>query len=120
MMIPSTSFAHIFLPETKVETIGDCYVAVTGLPEPQEDHALRMVKFANECRTKFIDTIVPLNDFECRLAKIRQAWRCDLDCTRDLSQRVCCEATSPVSSYLEPLSILLPKWRILDNRAKSK
>jgi len=33
---------HVF----KVETIGDCYVAVTGLPTPQEDHHLRMVKFA--------------------------------------------------------------------------
>ena len=30
----------------KVETIGDCYMAVTGLPEPQQDHAVRMVRFA--------------------------------------------------------------------------
>jgi len=30
----------------KIETIGDCYVAVTGLPTPQEDHHMRMVKFA--------------------------------------------------------------------------
>lgn len=30
----------------KVETIGDCYVAVTGLPNPQEDHHLRMVRFS--------------------------------------------------------------------------
>ncbi|KAL3933781.1 MAG: hypothetical protein SGBAC_010248 [Bacillariaceae sp.] len=30
----------------KVETIGDCYVAVTGLPTPQKDHHVRMVKFA--------------------------------------------------------------------------
>jgi class 3 adenylate cyclase len=32
----------------KVETIGDCYVAVTGLPDPQPDHAVRMAKFARE------------------------------------------------------------------------
>jgi class 3 adenylate cyclase len=40
----------------KVETIGDCYVAVTGLPaDPQVDHALRMTKFARECMTKMND-----------------------------------------------------------------
>eukprot|EP00977_Amphora_coffeiformis_P016683 scaffold5233_cov178-Amphora_coffeaeformis.AAC.3 len=33
----------------KVETIGDCYVAVTGLPEVQEDHAVIMAKFAAQC-----------------------------------------------------------------------
>lgn len=32
----------------KVETIGDCYVAVTGLPKPQPDHAFIMTKFAND------------------------------------------------------------------------
>ena len=36
----------------KVETIGDCYVAVTGLPDPQEDHAVLMAKFARECMYK--------------------------------------------------------------------
>jgi len=30
----------------KVETIGDCYMAVTGLPNPQELHHIIMVKFA--------------------------------------------------------------------------
>ncbi len=33
----------------KIETIGDCYVAVAGLPMFQPDHALRIVKFAHEC-----------------------------------------------------------------------
>jgi class 3 adenylate cyclase len=36
----------------KVETIGDCYVAVAGLPNPQQDHALIMVKFAEDCIEK--------------------------------------------------------------------
>ena len=27
-------------------------MAVTGLPEPQEDHAILMVKFAHDCRTR--------------------------------------------------------------------
>ena len=36
----------------KVETIGDCYVAATGLPEPQENHAIIMVRFARDCMVK--------------------------------------------------------------------
>jgi hypothetical protein len=36
----------------KVETIGDCYVAVTGLPEPREDHAAAMSLFALKCMAK--------------------------------------------------------------------
>jgi class 3 adenylate cyclase len=33
----------------KVETVGDCYVAVTGLPDPRKDHAIAMARFAREC-----------------------------------------------------------------------
>jgi hypothetical protein len=33
----------------KVETVGDCYVAVCGLPEPRADHATVMVRFARDC-----------------------------------------------------------------------
>ena len=36
----------------KIETIGDCYVAVTGLPNPQKSHAATMVRFAADCRNK--------------------------------------------------------------------
>jgi class 3 adenylate cyclase len=39
----------------KVETIGDCYLAATGLPEPQEDHANIMCKFANEIIVKMVE-----------------------------------------------------------------
>lgn len=33
----------------KVETVGDCYVAVCGLPDPRTDHALVMARFARAC-----------------------------------------------------------------------
>jgi len=36
---------HVF----KVETIGDTYMAATGLPDSQPDHAIRMARFARDC-----------------------------------------------------------------------
>jgi Adenylate and Guanylate cyclase catalytic domain len=36
----------------KVETIGDCYVAVTGCPEIQDQHAVIMARFATDCQRK--------------------------------------------------------------------
>jgi len=36
----------------KVEVVGDCYVAVAGLPDPRKEHAVVMAKFASECLMK--------------------------------------------------------------------
>jgi class 3 adenylate cyclase len=41
----------------KVEAIGDCYLAVTGLPEAQEDHAVRIIQFAYECLQRMTEII---------------------------------------------------------------
>lgn len=32
--------------------MGDCYVAAAGLPEPRNDHAVAMARFAKECMGK--------------------------------------------------------------------
>ena len=37
----------------KVETIGDSYVAVTGLPQPNDQHASDMARFADACLREF-------------------------------------------------------------------
>ena len=44
----------------KVETIGDCYMAVTGLPEPRVDHAVAMCRFARQCLTKLSGILIEL------------------------------------------------------------
>eukprot|EP00980_Cylindrotheca_fusiformis_P003232 scaffold735_cov116-Cylindrotheca_fusiformis.AAC.2 len=44
----------------KIETVGDCYVAATGLPEPTEDHAVVACRFARECLRKMKDVTLKL------------------------------------------------------------
>jgi class 3 adenylate cyclase len=44
----------------KVETIGDCYVAVTGLPDPQADHAVLMARFADDCMKRMRQLTIDL------------------------------------------------------------
>lgn len=39
----------------KVETIGDCYMAVAGLPDPRPDHAVVCAKFASECNKRMVE-----------------------------------------------------------------
>lgn len=36
----------------KVETVGDCYVAVAGVPEAKKDHAVAMLRFARDCQAR--------------------------------------------------------------------
>ncbi len=44
----------------KVETIGDCYVAAAGLPDPRDDHAVIMARFAVLCMRRFRDVVMEL------------------------------------------------------------
>lgn len=44
----------------KVETVGDCYVAVVGLPEPTDDHAIVACKFARDCLKKMKEVTAKL------------------------------------------------------------
>lgn len=48
----------------KVETVGDCYVAATGIPEPQKNHAQIMARFA---RTTLIKINRLTKDLEAQL-----------------------------------------------------
>lgn len=40
----------------KVETVGECYVAVSGLPNPRKDHAVAICRFARNCVHVFRNT----------------------------------------------------------------
>ncbi|CAB9496134.1 Receptor-type guanylate cyclase gcy [Seminavis robusta] len=44
----------------KVETVGDCYVAVCGLPKPRKDHAAVMARFANDCLNRLLKLVKAL------------------------------------------------------------
>ena len=44
----------------KVETVGDCYVAVCGLPEPNPRHAIHIARFASECRQSMNELVKEL------------------------------------------------------------
>lgn len=47
-LLSTTALHNVF----KLGTIGDCYIAVTGIPDPIEDHASVLTQFAFEARDK--------------------------------------------------------------------
>ena len=46
----------------KIETIGDSYVAVVGLPKPRKRHAVSMAKFADAIRVKMMELTTELEE----------------------------------------------------------
>jgi len=46
----------------KVETVGDCYVAVCGLPEPRIDNVVVMARFATDCVQKMAVQVQALEE----------------------------------------------------------
>lgn len=46
----------------KIETIGDSYVAVVGLPVKRKRHAVIMARFAKDCREQMKDVITDLEE----------------------------------------------------------
>ena len=58
----TVSYPVTILSMIQVETIGDCYLAVTGLPEPRPDHALAMVRFAKAISTKMLEVTSKLEE----------------------------------------------------------
>ena len=44
----------------KVETVGDCYVAVAGVPKRRSDHAVVMVRYAQKCINKLRRLVIEL------------------------------------------------------------
>jgi len=47
----------------KLGTIGDCYIAVTGIPDSMPEHAVVICQFAHECRAVLKEVLTQLESF---------------------------------------------------------
>ncbi len=54
----------------KLGTIGDCYIAVTGIPEPIDDHAIVLTRFAFDARDKVREVCARLESEGLDTAKL--------------------------------------------------
>ena len=54
----------------KLGTIGDCYIAVTGIPEPIDDHAIVLTRFAFDARDKVREVCARLESESLDTAKL--------------------------------------------------
>lgn len=57
-----TSLLTVLLFSLQVETIGDTYVAVAGLPDPQPDHFIIMARFALDCKMRMDHVVKELEN----------------------------------------------------------
>lgn len=48
----------------KLSTVGDCYIASTGVPDQRDDHAILLAKFAERCRRTANDVLQKLSKQE--------------------------------------------------------
>ena len=54
----------------KLGTIGDCYIAVTGIPDPIDDHAIVLTRFAFDARDKVREVCARLESEGLDTAKL--------------------------------------------------
>jgi class 3 adenylate cyclase len=45
-----------------LSTVGDCYIATTGVPYPREDHAIVLAQFSRRCRRKANEVLQKLRE----------------------------------------------------------